>query len=233
MSAEMLNDEYWLAYAKKSTENSLTARNEGAAKLEKMVLWFWGLYTASFTIGVSINAIDAPVGVLAFLALPIVTLIATYWLCIWTQMPVTSQFDPRIPHEIMSGYNTAVREKTIRFNLSLIGTVISSLSLAGALFALAFVDKKESISVKASFNTKKDRIIISGTLPKNATVITTVDTGGGSSRKSVFYSNIHKTQDNGFFNLNIPADTTSKSYGICVEWEEGGKDNGYFKNLTR
>ena len=35
---EMLDDQYWLKYAKSSVENSISSRNQAAAKLEKMTL---------------------------------------------------------------------------------------------------------------------------------------------------------------------------------------------------
>ncbi|MFA6151856.1 MAG: hypothetical protein WC716_11090 [Chitinophagaceae bacterium] len=230
---EIINDEYWLNYGKQGVINSVTARNEGALKLQNMVLWFWGLYTASFTIGVSINAIDAPAWVLGFLGLPIITLIITYWLCVWTQLPIVSTFDPRIPYEIKSGYNRTVKEKNKRFNLALAGTLISSTILAFALFSLSFVEKKNSTSISPFLNESKDVLSVSGTLPKNTMVTTTLDTLNGSKHKVQFYYNVFKVQDNGVFNLNVPLKTSSKSIIISVTWKEGSIDKGFTQTLTK
>jgi len=230
---EIINDEYWLNYGKQGVINSITARNEGASKLENMVLWFWGLYTASFTIGISINLIDAPSWVLGFLGLPIITLIITYWLCVWTQLPIVSTFDPRIPYEIKLGYNRTVKEKNWRFNLALTGTLVSSIILAFALFSLSFVDKKTSTSITPFFNDNKEVLAVSGTLPKNTLVTTTLDTLNESKHKVQFYSNVFKVQDNGVFNLNVPLKANFKSIILSVTWKEGGIDKGFIQTLTK
>jgi hypothetical protein len=146
---EIVNDEFWLKYAKDSIENSIKSRDEGAAKLEKMVLWFWGLYTASFTIGVSINLIKAPLFVLILLALPIVLLILTYWFCVFAQLPVMGGFksqkgyDPTIPFEIKEAYNAGLKVKNSRLKEALFSTLLSALILGFALFSLSFVKKKK------------------------------------------------------------------------------------------
>jgi len=230
---EIINDEYWLNYGKQGVINSVTARNEGASKLEKMVLWFWGLYTASFTIGVSINLIEAPTWVLGFLGLPIITLIITYWLCIWTQLPIVSTFDPRIPFEIKLGYNRTVKEKNFRFNMALGGTLISSIVLAFALFSLSFVDKKATCSVTSFISDSKELLVISGNFPKTTLITTTLDSLNENKHKVQFYSNIYKVQENGVFNLNVPLKSIPKTIIISTTWKENSIDKGFVQTLTK
>lgn len=229
---EIINDKYWLDYAKQSVINSIKARNEGAAKLQKMVLWFWGLYTTSFTIGVSINLINAPLWVLVFLGLPIITLIITYWLCIWTQLPIESTFDPRIPFEIKLGYNRSVKEKNRRFKFALVGTLISSIILALALFSLSFVEKKSHYSVSAMVSENKNFLIITGTLPKNTLVETTLDSLNEKNNKVQFYTNTFKVQDNEAYNINIPLKTVPKTIIISSIWNEKKTNKGFVQIIT-
>src|SRR6266568_2477579 len=161
---EMIDDAYWLLYGKNAVVNSLTSRNEAAAKLEKMTLWFWTLYTASFTIGVSINLIDAPFWILLMPASPVVLLILTYWLCILAQLPVTAEYDPTIPYEIKEGYNAGLKTKDKRFKFALWSTFISALLLCIALFSLSFVHKKSNYGINALIVENKKVLVISGTL---------------------------------------------------------------------
>lgn len=230
---EIINDEYWLNYGKQGVINSVTARNEGASKLEKMVLWFWGLYTASFTIGVSINLIDAPTWVLGFLGLPIITLIITYWLCVWTQLPIVSTFDPRIPYEIKLGYNRTLKEKNFRFKLALGGTLFSSIILAFALFSLSFVDKKDTTKFSSFISESKDILVVSGTFPKSTLLTTTVDSLGEKKQKIQFYSNTYKVQDNGIFNLNVPLKIIPKTIIVSTTWKEGSNERGFVQILAK
>jgi len=229
---EIINDEYWLNYGKQGVINSVSARNEGASKLEKMVLWFWGLYTASFTIGVSINLIDAPSWVLGFLGFPIISLIITYWLCVWTQLPIVSTFDPRIPYEIKLGYNRTLKEKNWRFNLALGGTLVSSIVLAFALFSLSFVNKKE-ITTVTSFITVNKELAISGTFPKSTLLTTALDSLDEKKHKVQFYSNTFKVQDNSIFNLNVPLKIIPKTIIVSTTWKDGSIDQGFVQILTK
>lgn len=223
---EIIDDQYWLAYAKSSVEKSLSSRNEAAAKLEKMTLWFWGLYTASFTIGVTINAINAPYWVLILLASPIVFLIITYWFCVLAQFPVTSGYDPKIPYEIKQGYNQGLKKKNARFNWALSFTFVSAILLSSALFSLAFVDKKNTTVITSRFDKEKSAIIISGLLPKNVTATTTIDTLSCDKSKAPIYLNQYTVQENGILNLNIPVKPMPKKAIVTVTWTEDGKQKG-------
>ncbi len=229
----IINDEYWLQYAKQSVENSITARNDGAAKLEKMVLWFWSLYTATFTIGVSINILDAPSWVMTLLASPIVMLILTYWLCIWAQLPVTATYDPRIPYEIKEGYNHGLKVKNNRFHFALSLTFVSALLLAIALFSLSFVKKKENYNLNAFYNDSKTCVVISGTMPKNTVVVTNLDSLDSKNNKTEFFTNTYMVQDNGILNLNVPVKKVNSDIIISVLWKENKTERGIIQRLNK
>lgn len=226
ISMEIVDDEYWLSYAKRTIEKSISTRNEAATKLESMTLWFWGLYTASFTIGVSINAIDAPFWVLILMASPIISLIVTYWFCVHAQFPVTAEFDPTIPYEIKEGYNSGLLVKKKRFNYALLLTFISAVLLSGSLFSLSFYNKKTEPTVEARYDKESKSIIVSGLLPKNVEVFTTLDFVNDNLKKQ-YYSNRYLIQKNGIINLNIKVDSMPKKSILNIHWTENGKSLGF------
>jgi hypothetical protein len=235
----MVDDDFWLQYAVNSIQNSITSINDGAAKLEKMTLWFWGLYTASYTIGVSINLIDAAWWVLVLLASPVVLLIFTYWFCVLAQLPVygghanKNWFDPRIPFEIKQGYNAALKNKNFKFRIALVFTFLSALLLGVALFSLSFVHKKDRYLISAVLNDKKDKIIISGTLPKNIIVKTNIDSLNKLKNKITFYTNLYKIQENGILNLNVPVNPMPKEIIVTATWREGNVEKGFVQTLNK
>jgi len=229
---EIVDDEFWLQYAKKSIEKAITTRNEAASKLQKMTLWFWGLYTATFTIGVTINAIDAPFWVTLLLASPIIFLIITYWFCVLVQFPVNAEFDPTIPYEIKEAYNQGLFKKKQRFNWALTFTFISALLLGVALFSLSFVGKRDSISLTSSYNKEIKAIVISGLLPKDISVLTTIDTLD-KDRKMIIYTNIYNTQAKGIVNINFPIKSLPKKTFVTMTWIEKGKQNGIAQRIDK
>lgn len=230
---EIADDAFWLEYAKSTIQNSITTRNEAASKLEKMTLWFWGLYTASFTIGVSINLIDAPTTILVLLALPVFTLIITYWLCVRAQFPVTAEYDPVIPIEIKDGFNRGLKIKNRRFQSAVISTLISAFLLGFALFSLSFVKKKETKSMIVCFNDSKNLVVVSGIVPKDSFVTTTADSTDGNGNKIIFYRNVFKVQENGILNINVPLKTVPKEIYVSCLWKEDGMEKGFVQKLIK
>lgn len=230
---EIVDDQYWLEYAKKTIEKSITSRNEAAAKLESMTLWFWGLYTASFTIGISINLIDAPLWVLVLLASPVVFLIITYWFYVLAQFPVTAEFDPTIPYEIKEGYNQGLFVKKRRFNFALFFTFFSALLLGIALFSLSFVNKKNVTSITTLYDQNHKCIAISGLLPKNVSAYTTIDTITVDKKKSTVFTNTFIVQEDGIININFPIDKLPKETIVTIIWAENGRQNGFAQKIEK
>jgi hypothetical protein len=218
----VVDDFYWLEYSKNTISNTITSINEAASKLEKMTLWFWGIYTASFTIGITINLISAPILVLILLASPIVTLILTYWLCNWVQLPVISDFNPQIPEEIKHSFNRAARIKNIRLKITLFTTFLSALLLSSALFSLAFVKKKENLQVNFAYDKTKNKVIIDGIFPTKADIHIEADSIDNKLKtKIIFFNTDLKILDKEYLNCNIPNIKSSSEINVKVTWNDG------------
>ena len=234
MEIEMVDDEYWLNYAKQGVDTSISTYNSGAATLQDLVKWFWGLYTLYFVIGVTINMIDAPLWIIIVLGSPVSTLLITYFICVWTQMPVQVSFSPTIPDEIRSAYQMTVKIKSRRFKYAIAGTLISTILLATALTSLSFVDKKVESGIEASLSENKEFIVIYGTLPDKTLVAVTLDSIsviGDNICKTQFYKFDYVIPQNKVLNLVVPIKMKGKDIFVNVVWNEDGKSKGYTQNI--
>jgi len=243
--------EFWLNYPKESNEDFLKAIDAGAAKLQAMVLWFWGLYTSAFTLGVSINYIKAPLWVLASFVSPIVLLILSYWYCVFAQLPVIvglipqKGYDPTKEDDIRKEYDAGLKRKYNRLKGASFLTFISALFLGIALSSLPIAKKETpsaSIPIEVMLNDKKDELILSGFLPKDIFVNTVVDSldspfdsSDTSERRIIFYRNSYRIQANGILNLNIPVRSISEFNRLCITttWKENNEIKGFVRYVTK
>lgn len=231
-NVEVVDDQYWLQYGKKSVENAISTRNEGAAKLEKMILWFWGIYTTTLTIGVSIRLIDANFITLILLASPIFLLVISYFFAILAQLPVHAEFDPAIPYEIKEAHVEGLLVKKQRFSIALYLTFAAALVLGLALFLFSILDRKGELGISAEYDAATRTLVISGTLPKLTTITTRVDSlDSRSNSKIQFFRNVFKTQKNGVLNLNVPLTKDPEALFVTTTWMEGGKETGFVAQI--
>ncbi|MBS1503062.1 MAG: hypothetical protein JST32_13425, partial [Bacteroidetes bacterium] len=108
---DIVDQYYWLGYARKEVDGTAQRLADAAGKISTLVATFWGLYTAVFTIGVSIKKLNESAGVIVLLVLPIPLLIFSYMSALWAQMPNLSLdgIDPRVPDDVMNYYNRNIR----------------------------------------------------------------------------------------------------------------------------
>lgn len=226
------DDKFWLEYGKSSIEKSITKTNEAAQKLEKMTLWFWGVYTTAFAIGTTLQLLDATRGVLFLMASPIFLLILTYWLCVNAQMPVNSGgFNPLIPSDIRKSYILSVRKKRWRHIWALISTLFSAILLGLALLLYTLTDKKAEYNLDVSYNKTQSRIVVSGLFPKNKELTIVVDSVGDGNNQVEIYQNHFIIQENGLLNLNVPIELkVRKELRVSCYWIDSNKKK---KGLVR
>lgn len=240
---DIVDDEFWLKYAKDEITNSNASLTDSAARLEKMTIWFWGLYTTSYTIGVTTNIIDAPPGVLILLASPIGLLIITYWLCVRAQLPVNGTYDPRIPSEILHAYNTGRAERHKRFQSALNSTFIAGVFLIMALTSLAFYPRKNNIHVNAVLEQRT--VVIDGILPKKSLVVIKLDSIGATNSADdlganvLFFKHYFQADEQGMINVNISLDSIrgfnhipSKIF-VTTGWREENIEKYFIQTLSK
>ena len=136
---DIVNDKYWLGYAKKNIDGAEADLKDAASTLNKLVATFWGIYTAAFTAGSIAGKVkvDNCVQLILFI-LPIPLLIAAYLVTTFAQLPgfKTEDVDPRIPDDVRKYYNKNIKDKTSTLKLTFALIAASALSLTVALVLL-------------------------------------------------------------------------------------------------
>lgn len=141
--------EFWRDMEKTSIKNALSSRNEGAAKLQTLVTWLWGITTGSSLVGVAYklasgganpewNTANILIGVSSIL------LVTTYWLCVRAQFPIELSFaDPDTPEglaKIREQFESALKIKNRWLHWAVFVSAAATLSVSLSLL-LHFADK--------------------------------------------------------------------------------------------
>jgi hypothetical protein len=226
------NDKYWLKYAESSISGALTKINEGAAKLEKLTIWFWSTYTAVVTIGISMSLIKVPPLVLLILASPILSIIITYWYCVRAQLPVYGRYDPRIPYTIKRAFAAGIKLKNKRLRCARYLTLLSALLLSSVLITLSFTDEKSTISYDVFYDSLESIVVVSGIFPEDVIVTTEIDSLDSDLKRITIYQNIYKVKDNEILNLNIPIKPLPQKVIVSTTWIEDAEEKGFTQTLT-
>ncbi len=161
---EIIDGSYWLKWDKDHTNEAIKKLENGAEKLEKLSGTFLTFYTALYGVGgmFAFNFTKYEnVSLLAviLLAIPIVTLMLSFWSCYKAQMPVIveaaeieedEKFKNAIAQtqqlfateeivdilKIKYAYNKIIEKKTKRIELALTFALSSAISMALGLVAL-------------------------------------------------------------------------------------------------
>ncbi len=139
-AAPIINDGYWFAWSGKAVDGALAARNDAAAKLQTLVVWLWGIYTASAAVGFALAKYSYPFWTALVVATPSWLLILAYCLAAWVQIPILAGFDPRVPKEIEAVYDREVRSKQLRLRLA-VGTSMIAAAFVGTALMVAALGK--------------------------------------------------------------------------------------------
>jgi len=131
----MIDDQYWLRFAKDQISIAIKSRDEAALKLDNFLSVTWSIYTATFTVGMILGSITQSLCLKAFFCFPVFIIPLVKLICIETQLPKSVSFYSNIPESIEhSCYISILRHKNRMLNLAKIGAVISVFSISIALF---------------------------------------------------------------------------------------------------
>lgn len=220
MPGPTIDDQYWFDLSKKLADSATSARSDAAAKLQTMVVWFWGVYTAAITIG-SITSKNLPGYVFALLAAPSVILVLAYWMTVRAQMPADVRFDPRSPDDIQRAFNEGMSKSRHALSAALSLSFLAAVALGVALFFLGTTkETKPEPPAAADFSAMQKSIEhpfvrVTGTIPGTETARIVIQPLEPKSAPLSVYAPLDAK---GTFVSNVPITAELKKYDVSVTW---------------
>ncbi len=186
MDIEMIDDNFWLKYAKDHTEKATDLVNAGADKLDTFLTWAWGIYTAVFTVAIILNLVTDDYTTRIIMALPVIIIPIAKFLCISVQLPVFASYFPDMPDSIINDlYSKVINRKHKLFQWALAIATIGVLNIGVALFIFK-IGLNDNYSIKVSQVVSNHLIFIKGKILNNkAANITLIGKFQDSLMKSI------------------------------------------------
>ncbi len=136
-----IDDAYWFDYSQKLVDGAVTTRDKMAENFQKLVIWLWGIYTATAAVGFALSEKALSFWPTILIASASASLIAVYWATIWIQIPVNVEFDPRSPTEINKTHKDIVAVKDKRIKITLVLSILAAIMVSLSII-FASVSKK-------------------------------------------------------------------------------------------
>jgi hypothetical protein len=137
----MPNDVYWIKFAEDRLTNSIVSRENAASKLENFLTILWTTYTGVFLSATALSFISLNDFQLAFLSLPLVTILVARIACVRVLDTVDGiKTDTQDVPQIISAQQKIVESKISRLRNARRATFVAMLSLALAFWGLNFYD---------------------------------------------------------------------------------------------
>lgn len=227
-----IDDQFWFDVSKEMVESAISKRNEAAAKLQKFIVWLWGIYTASAAVGIALSKTSYSLPVIILIASPSAILIFAYWLALWVQMPVPTRFDRRIPEEIRNAHRKGVNTKSWKLRCAIVLSLFAAVLVSLALIAASLSKQAVPPNFKAYYQTiqKRDIIAVAGRFPADTKIILRISSVPRSTVPGASKELLYVTSQSGEIQKNIELDFTADKYDVEVEWQE--KD-GLVRSLKR
>lgn len=137
-----IDDAYWFDYSQKLVDGAVTTRDKMAENFQKLVIWLWGIYTATAAVGFALSEKALSFWPTFLIASASALLIAVYWCSIWIQIPIQVEFDPRSPTEINKTHKDIVATKDKRIKFTLILSILAAIMVSLSII-FASVSKKQ------------------------------------------------------------------------------------------
>lgn len=219
-----IDDLYWFNFSETLISNSQERPDKAAEKLQKLVIWLWGIYTSYAAVGFALSKKQFSILTTVLIVAASASLIVVYWCTVWVQMPLFVQFDPRSPTTIKEAYESIVKAKRYRLNVTLSISVIASImvSIALAMSSVGQEHKQRNLEFKATINLKDNRpmLALTGTVGKTDTVTVNISPLSTKEKTVKKQKLIFMPMDDGLLQLSIPLETKAKELEVELEWKD-------------
>ena len=218
-----IDDAYWFAYSESLIGGAQTKREAAAAAIQKLVVWLWGVYTASAAVGFTLSGKELSFWPALIIAAASGALILVYWGTVWVQVPIQIEFDPRSPTEIKTAYNKSVKIKSRRLSITLLGSVIAAIMVSFALIVASVSKpvKRDFSDIRASIETidGKSMVSITAWVGETKKVSLTVTPVSGKEKSGKNITNVVLPTKEGLLQTSIDLQTiTFKTVLLNLQW---------------
>lgn len=219
-----IDDAYWFKLSEDMVSKAPEIREQAAIKLQNLVVWLWGVYTAYAAIGIPLAGKALSFEAKVMIVAASVALIGVYWVTVWVQMPISVEFDPRSPTQIMKAYAEVANEKNKRLHKALFLSLIAAMMVTAALVAASVIKEQKPAAPKFSASVclqNGTRILavtgIVGQTPKVKVILQSL-----ASKTEIIKPRAHifiPTED-GTLQTSIPLDGMVEPLSVSLEWED-------------
>lgn len=221
-----VDDQYWFNFSENLTNNAISKRDEAAVKLQNLVLWLWGIYTASAAVGFTLSGKSLSILLTILIASASAGLIAVYWGTIWVQMPKLEEFDPRSPTEIRDVYSNLVITKQHRLNLVLGLSIIAAIMVSLSLILASVPQKPTGLPQQTGLPDfdaaitgfgEQHSLTLTGSITNAREGDVTVSIQPVGDEKAAL-TRIFKLTDRGLLQVSIPLEIKATAVRVTLEW---------------
>ena len=186
-----VDDQFWFDTSKELVQKSLSSVDAAADKLQSLIGWLWGIYTAGAAIGLSLAKLTYSVGILILIASPSVALIVAYLMISTVYSPKKVEIKYKVPYDIKKKYSDIVQSKYYRYLWSFGMTAIAAVLVAVALITASVVKQPQPTEPAFQANLLNKELTVSGSiaastnyviklgLPPDATELPGITSGDG------------------------------------------------------
>lgn len=138
----MVDDAYWLSYARKMVDGAAQRRNDAADRLQTFAKWTLTIYLASAGLGFALSSKSLPLASTLYIAAGGASLVSVCWIAECARMPLTLSFLEDAPESIRDAYIVNIKSTsrwllaayvacTAAVLLAVVGLITASLPLPG------------------------------------------------------------------------------------------------------
>jgi hypothetical protein len=165
-----LHEGYWYDLAKKIIDDSETNINQSAEKFEKLILWFWGVYTSIVGLGAGGFTVflgkNISTGTLVGLIIPSVILLLAYWLTTAASTSAILEFEHRSPDSIRDAFLDGLKRKTFFFKTAKAFAFLACLAIPVTIYLANRISNGNFEVLRTETNNSQKILTISGYIPE-------------------------------------------------------------------
>lgn len=218
-----IDDQFWFNWSETLISQSEGSTEKAAAKLQNLVIWLWGIYTASATVGFTLSKQSLSFWPTLIIALASAFLIALYWSSVWVQLPIKVSFDPRSPTEIREAYAEGIRAKNLRLKITVVFSFLAAVTVSIALIVASIGKPRDIASMEVNgyiYQTGNSSVLyLTGGVGKANRVSLQIKPTSSPGKPVTPIHIVLKPDENGFIRTNIPLRQQVSRVMVTLEWE--------------